>query len=222
MHVVFTLFEGMTPLDLVGPFQIFAMAPDFEVTLAASTAGPKTTDSGMIIHADKALRDVDGADIIVVPGTSRPDLPLADQVLLDWLRTHAPRARWTTSVCSGALVLGAAGVLQGKRATTHWLALEGLRAYGAEPTSERVVFDGAVVTAAGVSAGIDMALSLLARVANPTVAQAVQLGIEYDPQPPFSAGSPKSAGPKIVEYATEMLLSAPGMEALRGMAPASS
>jgi transcriptional regulator GlxA family with amidase domain len=220
MHIVFTLYDGMTPLDLVGPFQVFAIAPDVQVTLAASTAGPKKTDSGMVIHADKALRDVSDADIIVVPGTSRPDLPLADQVLIEWLRTNSPRARWTTSVCTGALVLGAAGVLQGKRATTHWMALEGLREFGAEPVRERVVIDGSVVTAAGVSAGIDMALTLLARVASPKVAQAIQLGIEYDPQPPFNAGSPAGAGPEIVDYATRMMIESAGSESLRRLASA--
>lgn len=206
MDIVFTLYTGVTPLDLVGPFQVFAVAPNIRVTLAASAAGPIRTDSGMIIHADKALAEIDRADLILVPGTGRPDLPMGDRVLLDWLARTSPNARWTSSVCTGSLVLGAAGLLRGKRATTHWLALDALREFGAEPVRERVVFDGSIATAAGVSAGIDLALTLIANVANPTVAKAIQLGIEYDPQPPFSAGSPASAGPEIVELATQMMI----------------
>jgi transcriptional regulator GlxA family with amidase domain len=157
MHIVFTLFEGMTALDLVGPYQVFAMVPDMRVTLAASSAGPKRTDSGMTIHADAALSDVHDADVIIVPGTSRPDLPLADRALLGWLASASVKARWTASVCTGSLLLGAAGLLRGKRATSHWLMVDALREFGAEPVRERVVVDGSLITAAGVSAGIDMA-----------------------------------------------------------------
>jgi len=205
MHVVFTLYEGMTALDLVGAYQVFAIAPGMRVTLAASSAGPKRTDSGMVIHAEAALHEVQDAELIVVPGTGQPHLPLADRVLLDWLASASGKARWTSSVCTGALVLGAAGLLRGRRATTHWLALERLREFGAEPTRERVVFDGTLVTAAGVSAGIDMALVLLAQIAGPEVAQVVQLGIEYDPKPPFNAGSPATAPAPILQLATEVL-----------------
>lgn len=212
MDIVFALYEGMTALDLVGPYQVFAVAPDLRITLAASSAGPKTTDSGMVITAERALVDVSRADVIVVPGTSQPEKPIADSLLLEQLRRLSRDARLTTSVCTGSLVLGAAGLLQGRRATTHWLVLDALRGFGAEPVRERVVFDGAVVTAAGVSAGIDMALTVLGRLKGEKLAQAVQLGIEYDPQPPFSAGSPASASPEIVEFATRMLAAAaPGL-----------
>ena len=208
MHVVFVLYDAMTALDLVGPYQVLASHSDLRITLAASERGPKRTDGGMIIHAERALRELDGADLIVVPGTSRPDVPLADAELIGWLRTHGPRAQWTTSVCTGALLLGAAGLLRGKRATTHWLAHNALREFGAEPVRERVVIDGQVITAAGVSAGIDMGLTLLARSCGETAARAVQLGIEYDPQPPFQSGSLERAEPQLVELATRLLASA--------------
>jgi transcriptional regulator GlxA family with amidase domain len=214
MDIVFALYEGMTALDLIGPYQVFAVAPDMNVTLAASTPGVKTTDSGMQIGAPTALSAVKHADVIIVPGTSEPQLALADRGLIDWLEQTSPKAQWTASVCTGALLLGAAGLLRGKCATTHWLVLDALREYGAEPVRERVVIDGQTVTAAGVSAGIDMALTLLARLTNPTIAQVVQLGIEYDPQPPFNAGSPKTADPQVVALATQVLLeAAPGLRA---------
>jgi len=205
MNVVFVLYEAMTALDLVGPYQVLSGLPDLRVTLAASESGPKRTDSGMIIHAECALRDAPEPDLIVVPGTGRPDVPLADAALIAWLRENGPRARWTCSVCTGALLLGAAGLLTGRRATTHWLAREALRQFGAEPAHERVVVDGNVISAAGVSAGIDMALTLLSRVSGENTARAVQLGIEYDPQPPFDSGSADAAAPQIMELATRLL-----------------
>lgn len=212
MKVVFALYEQMTALDLVGPYQVFALAPGMEVTLAASTAGAKRTDSGMVIHAEKALGDVASADVIVVPGTGQPQAPLADKLLLEWLARISPKAQLTCSVCTGSLVLGAAGLLRGKRATSHWAALDVLREFGAEPVQERVVFDGSTVTAAGVSAGIDMALSVVGRLAGEQVARIVQLGIEYDPQPPFNSGSPASAGPELVQVVKQWLAeSAPGV-----------
>jgi transcriptional regulator GlxA family with amidase domain len=213
MNIVFALYEGMTALDLVGPYQVFAVAGgSLNVTLAASTQGPKTTDTGMVIHAEKAFSEVAQPDVIVVPGTGQPQRPLADKPLLEWLAKVSPKARLTCSVCTGSIVLGAAGLLRGKRATSHWAALDMLRDLGAEPVRERVVFDGALVTSAGVSAGIDMALGVLARLVGEQTARVVQLGIEYDPQPPFNAGSPASAGPEIVELATQWIASsAPGV-----------
>jgi transcriptional regulator GlxA family with amidase domain len=212
MKVVFALYEQMTALDLVGPYQVFAIAPGVEITLAASTSGPKRTDSGMVIHAEKAFSELAGADVIVVPGTGQPQAPLSDKVLLDWLARASPEAQLTCSVCTGSLVLGAAGLLRGKRATSHWAALDLLREFGAEPVQERVVFEGTTVTAAGVSAGIDMALSVLARLFGEDAARMVQLGIEYDPKPPFNAGSPASAGPELVQQVKQWLAqSAPGV-----------
>jgi transcriptional regulator GlxA family with amidase domain len=212
MKVVFALYEQMTALDLVGPYQVFAIAPGMEVTLAASTSGPKRTDSGMVIHAEKPFSEVTTADVIVVPGTGAPQAPLGDKVLLEWLARMGPKAQLLCSVCTGSLVLGAAGLLRGKRATSHWAALDVLREFGATPVQERVVYEGSTVTAAGVSAGIDMALSVLARLAGEPTARMVQLGIEYDPQPPFNAGSPASAGPELVEAVKQWLAqSAPGV-----------
>jgi transcriptional regulator GlxA family with amidase domain len=224
MKIVFALYEGMTALDLVGPFQVFAVASGgdsrLEITLAASTAGPKRTDSaGMMIHADKALSDVTHADVIVVPGTGQPQSPLRDKALLAWLAEMGPKARLTTSVCTGSLVLGAAGLLRGKRATTHWAALDMLREFGAEPVRERVVVDGSTVTGAGVSAGIDMALSVLAQLVDEPTARKTQLIIEYDPQPPFDSGSPASAGPEIVKLAMELMASAAPEIHLAGSRP---
>lgn len=215
MKVVFALYEQMTALDLVGPYQVFAIAPGLEITLAASTSGPKRTDSGMVIHAEKTFSELAGADVIVVPGTGQPQAPLSDKVLLDWLARQSPKAQLTCSVCTGSLVLGAAGLLRGKRATSHWAALDLLREFGAEPVQERVVFEGATVTAAGVSAGIDMALTVLGRLFGEDAARMVQLGIEYDPKPPFNAGSPASAGPELVQQVKQWLAqSAPGVLSL--------
>lgn len=216
MKVVFALYEQMTALDLVGPYQVFAIAPGTEITLAASTSGPKRTDSGMVIHAEKALDEISEADVIVVPGTGQPQSPLADKVLLDWLARVSPKTKLTCSVCTGSLVLGAAGLLRGKRATSHWAALDVLREFGAEPVKERVVFDGTTVTAAGVSAGIDMALTVMANLVGEPAARLVQLAIEYDPQPPFNSGSPASADPELVSAVRQWLAqNAPGVVGLQ-------
>ena len=208
MHIVFALYDDMTILDLVGPYQVLSMLPDARVSLAATTAGPKRTDSGMVVQAEVAIADVPRPDVVVVPGTGRPQSPLADEKLIAWLAAAHETSTWTCSVCTGSLLLGAAGVLQGRRATSHWLALDALRGFGAEPTGERVVFDGKVVTAAGVSSGIDMALALVARLADDETAQAFQLAIEYDPQPPFDAGAPQKASPAVRERATALLTAA--------------
>jgi transcriptional regulator GlxA family with amidase domain len=142
---------------------------------------------------------VTAPDVLVVPGGFGTRPLMKNERVLDWVRTVHESTTWTTSVCTGSLVLAAAGVLNGLRATSHWLALDILERHGAQPTSERVVEDGKVITAAGVSSGIDMALTLTDRLAGPDVAQAIQLGIEYDPQPPFDAGSPEKAPPHLVE-----------------------
>jgi transcriptional regulator GlxA family with amidase domain len=180
-------------------------AADARVSLGASTPGRKRTDSGMVIEAEVALRDAPAPDVVVVPGTGRPQSPLGDAPLLEWLAAVHPRTAWTGAVCTGSLVLGAAGLLQGRRATTHWLALEALRGFGVEPVAERVVFDGRIVTAAGVSSGIDMALALAGRIAGEDVAQVIQLAIEYDPQPPFDAGAPTKVTPRVLAQATALL-----------------
>jgi transcriptional regulator GlxA family with amidase domain len=158
-------------------------------------------------------------DVVVIPGSSKPLGPLKDDVLLDWLRSVAPTATWLASACTGSAVYGAAGLLKGRRATTHWAFRDNLAAMGVEVVSDRVVFDDKFVTGAGVSAGIDMALALTARVHGDELAKAIQLGIEYDPQPPFDAGAPQKADASTLRLATRMLM---GDAPLRTLASYSS
>jgi transcriptional regulator GlxA family with amidase domain len=203
MRTSILIFDGITALDAIGPYEVLRSVPGWEVEFVAKTTGEVRTDSGHLgLSADRALEEVAETDAVLVPGGAGNRPLLDDEQVLSWLREIDRGTRWTTSVCTGSLVLGAAGLLEGKRATGHWLYLEPLRAYGADPVGGRYVQDGKVVTAAGVSAGIDMALHLVGQEAGPEVAQAVQLGIEYDPQPPFDAGSPQKAPPEIVELVT--------------------
>jgi transcriptional regulator GlxA family with amidase domain len=153
----------------------------------------------LTVIAERSIEDARNPDIVLVPGGPGEVAARAGEHVLEWLRATHETTTWTTSVCSGSLILAAAGLLDGKRATSHWLALGELGRMGAEPVSERVVWDGKIVTAAGVSAGIDMALALAAEVAGEDIAHAIQLGIEYDPQPPFDSGAPHKAPPAIVE-----------------------
>jgi transcriptional regulator GlxA family with amidase domain len=199
MKTTILIFDGLTALDAIGPYEVLRNVPGWEVEFVGPRRGEIRTDSGTLgLQADKALEEAGGSEIVLVPGGVGNRPLLEDERLLEWLRQASAEATWTTSVCTGSLVLGAAGLLRGRRATSHWLYLEQLREYGAEPVSGRFVEDGRVLTAAGVSAGIDMALHLVGREAGPEVAEAVQLGIEYDPQPPFDAGSPHKAAEPIV------------------------
>jgi transcriptional regulator GlxA family with amidase domain len=200
MNTAIVLYDRFTALDAIGPYEVLSRLPGASVTFVAAKPGPVRTDNGMLtLVVERSLEQAGRPDIVLVPGGPGDVVAHAGPAVLDWLRTVDETTTWTTSVCTGSLVLAAAGLLEGKRATTHWLAFEQLRRLGVEPVAERVVFDGKLVTAAGVSAGIDMALALAARVAGETVAQAIQLGIEYDPQPPFDAGSPQNAPAEIVE-----------------------
>jgi transcriptional regulator GlxA family with amidase domain len=200
MNIAIVLYDGFTALDAVGPHEVLSRIPDTTSTFVAAQAGPVTTDNGMLtLVAARSLEDAGQPDVVLVPGGPGDVAGRAGEPVLAWLREAHATSTWTASVCSGSLVLAAAGLLDGVRATSHWLALEELSRTGAESIAERVVFDGKIVTAAGVSAGIDMALALTARMAGDVVAQAIQLGIEYDPQPPFDAGSPQSAPAEIVE-----------------------
>lgn len=186
MHVAIALYPKFTALDAVGPYTVLAFAPDTTVTFVAATPGPVTDDQGTLtLTATAGFSDVPRPDVLLVPGGPGTFEAVNDQALLDWIRTAHEHTTWTTSVCSGSLILGAAGVLDGVKATSHWAIVDHLATYGAEPTKERVVTQGKIVTAAGVSAGIDMALTLLATAAGEEKARAVQLAIEYDPQPPF-------------------------------------
>lgn len=200
MRIAILIFDQLTALDAVGPYEVLSRLPGADLRFVAKEPGAKRTDTGALaLSADLALADLPDPEIVLVPGGEGNRPLLGDDEVLDWLRSAHETSAWTTSVCTGSLVLGAAGLLEGKRATSHWVYREALRAYGAEPVDARVVEDGKVVTAAGVSSGIDMALTLAARVAGDDVAKAIQLGIEYDPDPPFDAGAPHKATPELVE-----------------------
>ncbi len=200
MQIAIVLFDRFTALDAVGPYETLGRLPDAETVFVAEQAGPVRTDTGnLALTADRALADVPAPDIVVVPGGPGQTPQMENAALLDWLRAADATSTWTTSVCTGSLLLAAAGLLKGRRATSHWLALDVLGRFGAEPTGERVVADGKYVTAAGVSSGIDMGLTLLGRIAGDDHARAVQLLTEYDPQPPYDAGSPEKAPAHLVE-----------------------
>ncbi|MEE1752039.1 DJ-1/PfpI family protein [Streptomyces sp. SP18CS02] len=198
MQIAILLYDRFTALDAVGPFQTLNPLPGAEVVFVAEKAGPVLDDTGSLtVVAQKSLAEVTRPDIVVVPGGPAPDVE--NEAVLDWLRTVDATTTWTTSVCTGSLLLAAAGLLNGRRATSHWLFLDHLKEFGVDPTGQRVVFDGKYVTAAGVSSGIDMGLTLAGRIAGDEHAQAVQLMIEYDPRPPYDAGSPEKAPAALVE-----------------------
>jgi putative intracellular protease/amidase len=200
MDIAIPLFDGITALDAVGPYEVLSRLPGARVRFVAETPGPQRTDNKQLtLIADEPLSAVPHPEIVMVPGGFGTRRLMTPNPLLDWIRVAHETSQWTTSVCTGSLLLGAAGLLKGLEATTHWAALDDLAALGARPTLRRVVVQGKIVTAAGVSSGIDMALTLAARIAGDEYAQTIQLGIEYDPEPPFSAGSPKNAPPHIVE-----------------------
>lgn len=200
MRIAIPIFDRITALDAVGPYEVLSRLPGATVQFLASEPGPQRTETRMLaLTADGSLDELPDPEVIVVPGGFGTRPLTKDEQMLDWLRRAHATSEWTTSVCTGSLLLGAAGILDGLEATTHWLELESLRRYGATPVPRRVVEQGKIVTAAGVSSGIDMALTLAARIAGDEVAQAIQLGIEYDPEPPFGAGSPAKAPAAIVE-----------------------
>jgi putative intracellular protease/amidase len=203
MNIAVLLYDRLTALDAIGPYEVLSRLPGATTKFVAAQPGEITTDNGVLTFVAKhSLDEIRTPDVVVVPGGPGEVAARAGERVLDWLREAHEHTTWTTSVCTGSLILAEAGILDGKRATSHWLALDALRELGAEPVSERVVFDGKIVTAAGVSAGIDMGLTLAAKIAGDQVAQAIQLGIEYDPQPPFDAGSPSKAPAEIVDLLT--------------------
>jgi putative intracellular protease/amidase len=206
MDIAIPIFEGITALDAIGPYEVLARLPGARVRFVAITPGTyRTDDKQLALVADEPLTAVPHPEIILVPGGFGTRQLMTEKRLLDWLRAAHETSQWTTSVCTGSLLLAAAGILRGLDATTHWASLERLAEFGARPVQKRVVEQGKVMTAAGVSSGIDMALTLAARIAGDEVAQAIQLGIEYDPQPPFSAGSPRTAPPQVVERVRQRL-----------------
>ena len=203
MKLAFVLYPDMTALDLVGPYEVLTQWPGAEASFVASRKGDITADNGLPLRATASLDEVRDPDIVVIGGTGKVDQALADAALVDWLRGVRPK--WMTSVCTGAAFLAAAGWLDGKPATTHWAWRERLAEMGAIPVPDRVVVDAPVITAAGVSAGIDMALRLTALELGDDIAKAIQLGIEYDPEPPFDAGSPEKAGPELTGFLRQIM-----------------
>jgi transcriptional regulator GlxA family with amidase domain len=200
MQVAYLLYDRFTALDITGPHDVFNSVPGNEAIFVAEEAGPIRNESDTLsLVADASLDEVTSPDIVVVPGGFGNRMLLEHEPLHEWIRDVHETSTWTTSVCTGSLLLAAAGLLDGAPATTHWLARDVLAGLGAQPVPDRIVEHGKIVTAAGVSSGIDMALHLVTEINGPEVAQAVQLGIEYDPQPPHDAGAPEKAPPEIVE-----------------------
>jgi putative intracellular protease/amidase len=208
VQIAIPLFDRFTALDAVGPYEVLSRMPGAEVTFVAERPGPIRTDTAMLaITADEALDEVDAPDIVLVPGGPGTRAMLEPGPLHAWLARVHGTTQWTTSVCTGALILGAAGILEGLEATTHWAAMGELAPLCARAVPDRrIVHQGKVVTAAGVSAGIDMALWLAAQVTGEDVAKAIQLGIEYDPQPPFDAGSVHKADPATVQFLADLVM----------------
>jgi len=200
MLIAFVLYPRFTTLDIIGPFNILAYGPGVEAKFVAETLEPVTADAGTPrLLPDITFAECPQPDVVVVPGGPGWKRIAEITSLTDWLQRIHPATTYTTSVCTGSFALAGAGLLNGKRATSHWAALDNLAQYGATPVSERVVEDGKIITGAGVSAGIDMALTLAGRMWGDETAQALQLGNEYDPQPPYDCGSPRTAPPRLVE-----------------------
>ncbi len=209
VQIAIVLYPGLTALDAVGPYEVLRLLPDAEIRFVAGEVGPVVTDSGvLVLGATHSFEETPSPDIVLVPGSEADTATaMADRTLIDWLQKVHETTEYTLSVCSGALVLAAAGILDGKPATTHWIAQGRLESFGAEPRrEERIVESGKVITAAGVSAGIDLGLHVVGQVADPERAQIIQLLIEYDPHPLFDSGHPSKASPEVFEAArTEML-----------------
>jgi cyclohexyl-isocyanide hydratase len=202
-HVGFLLFPRLTQLDLTGPFEVLANVPGVTTYLIWKQRVPVTSERGLTIVPTATFADCPQLDLICVPGGVGLNALLNDRETIEFVRRIAAGARYVTSVCTGALLLGAAGLLRGKRATTHWMSLDMLRAFGAEPVEARVVIDGNVITGGGVTAGIDFGLTVAAEIADRRTAEAIQLGIEYNPDPPFNTGSPATADAALVARVRE-------------------
>jgi putative intracellular protease/amidase len=207
MRIAIGLYDMFTSLDVMGPYQVLSSLPGAEVTFVAAEAGPVTDESGFLtVTAQKSFDELPDPDILLVGGGTITGTLVPDHPIVEWIARAHPKTTWTTSVCTGALLLAGAGVLKGIEATTHWGAMDDLARLGAKPVSERVVRRGKIVTAAGVSAGIDMALTLAAEIAGVDFARTLQLMIEYDPHPPFDSGSPAKAGPETVNRALTAMM----------------
>ncbi|MER8184835.1 DJ-1/PfpI family protein [Kitasatospora sp. NPDC094015] len=199
MQIAILLYDGFTALDAVGPYEVLSRLPGAEVRFTAARSGPVRADTGALaLVADHSLTEVRSADILLLPGGPGQTALMSDEPLLDWIRTVDATTTWTTSVCTGSLLLAAAGLLAGRTAASHWLALDQLPTFGATPSTDRTVVDGKYATSAGVSAGIDLALLLAGRIAGDRTAQAIQLLTEYAPEPPYQAGTPATAPADLV------------------------
>ncbi len=205
MKIAILLYPGFTALDAIGPYHALAGTPGYDFAFVAERPGPVGNGGTFTMEAQLGIDELDMVDVLVVPG-GLAAITLAQEKgpLIEWIRHVHPNTKWTTSVCTGALMLGAAGALQGVPATTHWYCMEDLLQYGATPVSQRVVEHGKIMTAAGVSAGIDMGLRLVEQLAGTDYAQAVQLDMEYDPDPPFQSGHPRSAPPQVHAFVKGM------------------
>jgi putative intracellular protease/amidase len=199
LKIAIFVFPRFTALDAVGPYEVLGRLPGADLTFVGENPGSVRTDTGRLgLEVDATIDEVDSADVLLIPGGPGQNDLMSDGPVHSWIRHIDASSTWTTTVCTGSLILAATGLLESRPATTHWSALAELKKYGAIPTQERVVTDGKYITAAGVSAGIDMALTLTAKIAGEDYAQRLQLAIEYDPQPPFNSGSPRTAPPEIL------------------------
>jgi transcriptional regulator GlxA family with amidase domain len=206
MKMAFVLYPDFTGLDLIGPYEVICRWPDADVRFLAASLDPVRCDRGLTVLPTDTPATLPDPELIVVPGSEKPVQLLSDQVLIDWLRAAAPGCKWTASVCTGAGLYAAAGLLEGKTTTTHWAFRDNLRAMGVEVVGDRVVWQGNHVSGAGVSAGIDMALSLTDRVHGRELAESLQLAIEYDPQPPFQSGAPPKADASTLRLALRIMM----------------
>jgi transcriptional regulator GlxA family with amidase domain len=205
IHLAILLFEDFDVMDVGGPYEVLRWLPSSRITFVATKRGPvKSEGGGLALVAEATLSDVPHPDVVLVPGGGGELRARDNPEICNWLRDAEAAGAWVVSVCTGALLLGAAGLLRGKKATTYWMAMDELATFGATPVQARYVFDGKLVTSAGVSAGIDMAIALAAQLRSTEVAQAIQLGIEYDPKPPFDTGSPARAPAAMVEQLRSM------------------
>lgn len=196
LHIAFVLFPNVTQLDFTGPLQVLSRVPGAKVHLAAKSMAPVATDAVLTLNPTCTFATCPPVDVLVIPGGFGVDNAMNDPDLMSFVKRESARAKYVTSVCTGAFILGAAGLLKGKRATTHWAYHDELAKVGAIPTKARVVRDGNIFTGGGVTAGIDFALTLTAEIAGEGVAKSIQLGLEYEPAPPFDAGSPEKAEPQ--------------------------
>lgn len=215
MRIAFVLYDGFTALDVIGPYEVLSRLPGAEIHFVSTSSDPVRADMGLTVTPSATTATLRDLDVLVVGGASDPIPVLRDEPLLQWIRETSRDATWVVSVCSGALLLAAAGVLQGRMASTHWGVRDNLAAMGVEVVKNRVFFDGKFVSGAGVSAGIEVALELIARIAGEETAKALQLSIEYDPQPLYQSGAPEKASAATLRMATRMLLGDNPLAAVR-------